>query len=218
MISKLVPGKYALGAMAALEVGPSLTLQTGDDGTIKIDPQDLFSVSHSIPVAPFGAFTISVGAKGALDGVLQCGGSGCPSELNAHAYYVPGILVSYNTNKEPRKIDLGYAAYSDIQNDFAGVTGLTLTPSIIPYTELRYDLGLPIKNWSLFDASIGYENPISATFCVDAQGNCPGGESKSVSVTASGYATAHVGFLEFLTSNFGWDGEYEVYSVTKSVL
>ena len=97
---------------------------------------------------------------------------------------------------------------------------ISVTPTITPYVTGTYGIFVPrsywiIGGWSLFDVSLGYENPLSATFCADAANNCEGGAATSVKLNSKGFITTHAGILESITSALSWDGKFQVYDVSK---
>jgi hypothetical protein len=221
-LAKLVPGKYSLAMLVGLEAGPSLTINLGEGGTINVPSTNLFNTQFSVP-GPFGfdRFAVDLGANAALTAELKCKEGACPDKLNAHAYLVPGVLLTWNTNGDPKGIQLGYNYYPDVDySDFTKLTGVSVTPTVTPYVTGTYGIFFPrdywiIGGWSLFDVSLGYENPVSATFCADTANQCEGGTSTSVKLNSKGFVTTHVGVLESLTSILSWDGKFQVYDVSK---
>ena len=105
--AKLNPGKWSLAALGAVETGPSLTLKLGQGGTINVPRQNLVDWGFSTP-GPLGIdrVALGLGVDGELTAQLACGVSNCPDKLNAHAYVVPGVLLTYNTQAKPRGVGL----------------------------------------------------------------------------------------------------------------
>lgn len=167
-LAKLVPGKYSLAMLVALEAGPSLTLNLGKGGTINIPSKNLFDVQFSAP-GPFG-----------ID------------------HYYPDVNVS----------------------ELTALTGISITPTLTPFVTGTYGIFFPrnywlIGGWSLFDLSLGYQNPVSATFCADSAMACENGKATSVKLDSKGFITTHAGILESITSALSWDGKYQVYDVSQ---
>ncbi len=218
-LAKLVPGDWSLAMLAGLETGPSVTVNLGEGGTINIPEKDLFNYQFFTP-GPLGidTFAIDVGANGELSATLI----GASDQLTAHAYMVPGMLFTYNTQADPNGVELGFNAYADIDySDFTKITGVSITPTLTPYVTASYGVFAPDAYWligglSLFKLSLGYENPVSLTICADTTGACANNSNSSLTLDTEGYVTAHAGILESLTSAMTWDGRYQVYDVSET--
>lgn len=219
--NKLRPGKWSLAALAAVETGPALTVGLGKDGTINVPRTNLLQWDFSTP-GPLGVDTVALGlgVDGEVKAQLACGVSVCPDKLNAHAYLVPGMLVTYNTQAKPGGVGIGFNWYPDLDYaDFAKVTGASVTATVTPYATLSYGIFTPdswwlVGGWSLFKLGVGYENPLSATFAAGQTSGQSGGAS--LTLGAQGFITTHAGLLEALTSKLSWDNQLQVLDVTKT--
>jgi hypothetical protein len=225
-LAKLVPGKWSVATLVALQAGPSLTVNLSGPGTISVPDQNLFNYQYTMP-GPLGidTFAIDVGANAKLDLVLN--GAEDKDKLNAHAYMVPGMLFTYNANNKPRGIQLGFGAYPDVDySDFADLTGFKVTPTLTPYVTASYGLFLAdsiplVGGWSLFKLSLGYENPVAVTVCADTAKSCPTatdptGSDLSLTLDAEGFITASAGILDSVTSLLTWTGTFQVYDITET--
>lgn len=210
---KLSPGKWSVAFFSGVQTGPALTVTLGEGGTISSGEVNLFEYEYSVP-GPLGfdRFGLGVGADGELSAQLQCAGGGtCPEELNAHAYFVPGMLFTYNTQSKPNGVSLGFNYNTDIDYaDFASISGVSVTATLTPYADVSYGIWVPesywfIGGWSLFKLGVGYENPVAATLTANQGG-------VSFGVTSEGYVTTHAGILESLTAALSWDNSIQVYT------
>jgi hypothetical protein len=222
--SKLVPGKWSMAMLIGLQTGPSLTLNFDSPGTISVPDTNLFNYQYWTP-GPLGfdSFAIDVGANASLD--VKLNGAEDKDSLNAHAYMVPGMLFTYNTQSKPKGVQLGFSAYPDLDaSDFTSLTGVTVTPTLTPYVTASYGIMVPdttplIGGWSLFKISLGYENPVSASVCADYKAQCPTataetGSNLSLTLDSEGYITASAGLLDGVTDKLTWSGKYQVYDVS----
>jgi len=215
--AKLNPGKWSLAALGAVETGPSLTLKLGQGGTINVPRQNLVDWGFSTP-GPLGIdrVALGLGVDGELTAQLACGVSNCPDKLNAHAYVVPGVLLTYNTQAKPRGVGLGFGWYPDLEySDFTKVTGASVAATLTPYATLSYGIFTPkgwwlIGGWSLFKLGVGYENPLTTTIAAGQ------GLSASLALGSQGFITTHAGILESLTSKLSWDNRFQVYDVNST--
>jgi hypothetical protein len=213
IINKFIPGKWSVAMVVAIEAGPHVKMNLADGGTINTPTYDLFSLSQWYPT-PFGVFTFDEGVKADLQVALQSNGEAAVSP-EAHAYVVPGMLWTYNTVADPKGMNFGFTAYTDVYETFSELDGIDITPTVTPYVTAGYGLSLPnripiIGGWSLFDLSLGYENPIATTFGVSKQ------EGTHIIMDAEGYITTHAGILDGLTQALSWTNKYKVYDITKA--
>ena len=219
--SKLRPGKWSVAALAAVETGPSLTVGLGEDGTINAPRSNLLKWDFSTP-GPLGVdrVALGLGVDGEARAQLFCGTTSCPDKLNAHAYLVPGMLVTYNTQAKPGGVGIGFGWYPDLDySDFTKVSGVNVTAVLTPYATLTYGIFTPdswwlVGGWSLFKLGVGYENPLSATF---AAGQTSGqSRGASLGIGAQGFFTTHAGILESLTSKLSWDNRFKLFEIEKT--
>ena len=216
--SKLAPGKWSMSVLAAVETGPALTVNLGEDGAVIHAPRtNLLNWDYSTP-GPLlvDRFALGLGVDGEFGVGVQCGDAACPEKLEAHAYLVPGVLFAYNTQSKPSGVGLGANWYPDLSySDFAKVTGASLTATLTPYATMDYGIFAPdgwwlIGGWSLFKLGVGYENPLSATVAAGV------GAPVSMTIGAAGYLTTHAGILEAVTSKLSWDNSINLYDVQKT--
>ncbi|MCW1957077.1 MAG: Ig-like domain-containing protein, partial [Mycobacterium sp.] len=209
---KLSPGKWSFAALTAVETGPALTLNLGEGGTISTPTENLFDYQYSIP-GPLGfdRLGLGVGVDGALSAQILCNGGGtCPDQLNAHAYLVPGVLVTYNTQSQPKTVSLGFNYYPDLNySDFASVSGVSVTTTLTPYVNVSYGIWIPesvwiVGGWSLFKLGVGYENPVATTVSADLV------DGASLNLNSQGFLTTHAGILESVTAALTWDNTFQV--------
>lgn len=213
--SKLAPGKWSMSVLAAVETGPALTVNLGEDGAVIHAPRtNLLDWDYSTP-GPLlvDRFALGLGVDGEFGVGVQCGDAACPEKLEAHAYLVPGVLFAYNTQSKPSGVGLGANWYPDLSySDFAKVTGASLSATLTPYATMDYGIFAPdgwwlIGGWSLFKLGVGYENPLSATVAAGV------GAPVSMTIGAAGYLTTHAGILEAVTSKLSWDNSINLYDV-----
>lgn len=208
----MLPGAYTIAMVVALETGPSLKVNLQADGSINSPVVDLVSFQQYYPTA-FGAFALDEGVNAQLTATLE----GVPEsgQLNAHAYMVPGMLFTFNTEENPGWVELGFNAYPDVDySDFMNLTGISVTPTVTPYVTATYGFFLPddlplVGGLSLFDVALGYENPMSATIAVTES------DGASLTLDAQGYITAHAGILDTLTDWLTWEDRFQVYDISE---
>jgi hypothetical protein len=219
--AKLSPGKWSFAALAAVETGPALTVGLGEGGTINAERSNLLKWDFSTP-GPLGVdrVALGLGVDGEVQAQLFCGAASCPDKLNAHAYLVPGMLLSYNTLAKPGGVGIGFGYYADVDySDFTKVSGVSVTAILTPYATLSYGIFTPdswwlIGGWSLFKLGVGYENPLSATVSAGQTTGQSGGAS--VNIGSQGYFTTHAGILESLTSKLSWDNQFKLFEVSQT--
>jgi hypothetical protein len=98
---------------------------------------------------------------------------------------------------------------------------------VTPYITGSYGIFTPqdtpiVGELSIFDISLGYDNPVGATFCV---GTCPDqgpnedttitGNPVGILVDSAGYLVPHAGILDSITQLLTWDGRIQVYDAQK---
>jgi hypothetical protein len=206
ILSKLSPGNYSVSAFSALSTGPSVTvnLQPGPDGTLVAGDWSL-SKQWAGDNWSIGLGLISDVSAGLINST---------DTLNAHAYIVPGLLATYNTNSSSGT-QFAFDWAPDI--DYTGFVdaGLTVTANTTPYVTANYTVPAPdslrfLRKKPMLNVTMGYENPLTATVSAGA------GNAVSLTLGASGTVTASVGVLGGLTSALDWKTTQQLYEVTKT--
>ena len=87
--------EYAGGFLLALPTGPSVKVDLAGSATKPFSSGDIELGEVGGPV---GAFTVSAKVTARLDVTLDLPDDFDKDALSAHAYFVPGLLVTYNTN------------------------------------------------------------------------------------------------------------------------
>lgn len=176
---KFKPGNWSIGAMAAVKIGPSITVRLGPAGQIYGPEKDIpFFDFYTPGPLGFDSFVVESGVK--LSTSLILNGAEKPS-VKVYAYTVPGAVFTYNSAGAPGRFQIGVNNYLDINAaDLYNITGISITATANPYLNLTYGIQVDNKipvvgGWSLFKLGAGYENPVSATFCLDAKSNCTAG-------------------------------------------
>ncbi|MCW1957842.1 MAG: discoidin domain-containing protein, partial [Mycobacterium sp.] len=220
---KFKPGQWSLGVLVAAEIGPSLTMQ----GQVTAPEKDLSLASISTP-GPLGSdsFTLSAGAKLGADVTLN----GLPegkSSVTAYAYAVPGMLFTYNTEGAQGEVQVAFNYYLDADaSEFKALSGATANAYLTPYINLMYGIVMPqaiplVGGWSLFSITGGFENPITASLCVDGSNSCPTanadtGAGASFTVGSSGSLTFSAGLLDGITSALTYEKKVPLYQIPNS--
>lgn len=234
---KFQPGKYSVAIMLAVQAGPSVEVNLPAGGTISSGEVTLFSAEPLYEPTPYGIFAVNVGAKASLEATVYAGDE--PAVKNvAYAYYNTGVLFLWNTNcpnssgtgsiKCANRTKIAANAYPELKN-FDPLTGLAVKPTVTPYITGSYGLFTPadtplIGSFSIFDLTLSYENPVSATFC--ALGTCPASPitnnvdmtAPSVLLNSSGFLKPRAAFLPSITKKLTWEGRVQVYSATSQCL
>jgi hypothetical protein len=184
-LDKFKSGKWTFGALLAAELGPSLQINLGPNGSLASPEWDK-SFSFSTP-GPLGvdSLTATAGIKLGLSATLNGLPGNGKFNPTAHAYGVPGMLLAYNTQGAPGEFQAEMNWYWDVDaSDFKDVSGISVTGTLTPYVNLMYGIVTPptwgwFGGWSLFDVTAGYENPAYLTLCVDTKQQCPGDGANS---------------------------------------
>ncbi len=222
-LDKIAPSNWSFGLLAAAGVGPSIEITLGDEGVLQGPQKDLIN-KEWFGVTPYGSYAFDIGAN--LGASLTLNGLQQKSTVGAYAWIFGGMLGTFNTAGSPGEFQFGFDWYPDISaSDFKDLSGATATVTLKPYANLLYGLFLPkslpvVGGWSLFELSTGYENPVSASLCVDAKSSCPtaegsgsSGATASVTIGAKGLWTAHAGALEKWTEKLTYDMKVPLYEV-----
>ena len=192
--ARMSASNYSFGALLAAELGASLGINTGTGGSVAGLEKDipLLEVSKLLPYGTVQVNSgIKVGANLTLNGVSDNATGATSSNanpktfLNAYAYLVPGMLLTYNTAGAPGELQFGTNSYIDFSaNDFKDITGATATLTMAPYINLLYGLTVPdgvplVGGWSFIDVGAGVSAPVTATLCLDSKNQCPTGGTGS---------------------------------------
>ena len=213
------PSRYSLGVLIATEIGPSIRVQQ------KFElPEKDFQLASLYSPGPLGFDSFILGAGAKLGGDVSLNGLGDKTSAAAYAYAVPGMLVTYNTAGAQEKVQIAFNYYLDANaSDFKAISGATVNAKLTPYVNLLYGILIPPKvplvgGWSLFTVGGGFENPITASLCVDASSSCPTADKKtgataSLTLGSSGALTFHAGLLDGITSALSYDKEIPLYQI-----
>ena len=178
-LPKFKPGNWSIGALAAVKMGPSVTVKLGPEGQIYGPEKDVPLFDFYSP-GPLGIDSFSLNSGLKLSSSLTLGGAEKPS-VKVYAYTVPGTVFTYNSAGAPGRMQIGVNNYLDFSAaDLYNISGISITATATPYLNLTYGILVPestpvIGGWSLFKLGAGYENPISATACADTGGWCTAG-------------------------------------------
>jgi hypothetical protein len=151
-------------------------------------------------------------------------GLGDKTTVSAYAYAVPGMLFTYNTQGAQGKVQVAFNYYLDANaSEFKSITGATASATLTPYVKLLYGILLPpdiplVGGWSLFSVSGGFENPITASLCVDGASSCPTADAKdgataSLTFGSSGALTFRAGLLDGITSALSYEKRVPLYQI-----
>ena len=131
--------------------------------------------------------------------------------LSAHAYFVPGVLMTFNTNAFSG-IQFGFSNYTDTDfQDFQALEGVVVKPEITPTVTGTYGLLIPkstpiIGGFSLAEASLGYTNPVNVTLTLKK------GQDPDLVFGSSGTLSYGVGILKSLTDSLSFGDDLDVYN------
>jgi hypothetical protein len=199
--------------LAAFEAGPSVTL----NNTSATFTQSFTGPQTGIyEPTEIGTFAVNVGFNAAMNETV-----GLTNVTNpvAYAYYIPGLLYTWNVNGDRRSSSLSFNWYDDVGFDSNIGGTASITPSVTPYIEATYGLFTPpstpiIGEWSVFDLGLGYQNPVSFTLTGTVNPEDVTTSDVTMSVTSQGFITTKAGFLSNVTKLLTWTDKFQVYSVT----
>ena len=220
------PDQYSAAVMLAVQGGPSVSLNlsslTGADLPVNITDTLTGGVQYTdSQETEAGSFGETVGVTGSLtSGFVVNTLPGGPITL-AQAYYTPGLMITWNTEGNPGSLGMSYSAYSSTtyatEQDLASIFdtqiggNASLTATVTPSTSVSW--GLFYKDLSVFQLSVGYQNPISAGLTIPLNDF----SQTSLSLTSQGTLTASAALIPGITSHLSWSGSYPVYSVTDQI-
>ena len=209
---KLKLSKYSGGFLLALPTGPSVTVNLA--GSTKFTSGDISLVSKEyFKPTPYGVFSLNADVTARLDATLALPDDFTEDALSAHAYFVPGFLVTFNTNAF-QGLQFGFDWYKDIDfSDFTSIQGVTIVPTLTPSVTGSYGLFTPentpiIGKKTIASVNLGYENPVSLDLTL-AKGVDP-----SLTFNSTGTLTYGAGILQVLTDSLSFSDELEIYSYT----
>jgi len=192
---KIHSENWSFGLLAAAGGGASVNIDVGADPEASLwGPEKELAKTEKYELTPYGAFAVDAGVNLGANFTV----TGLPDKevVSAHAWVFGGMLGTFNTFAAPGKFNFGFNWYPDIDaSDFKDVTAASATVTLTPYANLNYGLFLPkdiplIGGWSFLKLSLGYENPLYATVCVDANKLCPAAGGSGV---ANFYGTINDG-------------------------
>lgn len=212
-LNKFRPSQYAAGALLALPTGPSLSLGlAGENGNFTWE-KTLVSGTAFYTVTPAGTVEVTAGVDAKLAVGLGLPDGFDKDALTAHAYYVPGMVLTINTGGNSG-VQTGFTAYPDVDfSDFTSLTGVTITPTLTPRVEGSWGLFTPsntpiIGKFSFGGITLDYQNPVALQFAVTK------GANPSLTLSSSGILGYGAGILPSITSALTFRDEFEIYSVT----
>ena len=206
---KLVLSEYAGVFMLALPTGPSVTI-SGVRDEFSTGEFPLGSFSKAFPVG-YGAFELSGDVTAEVTMNLDFAEGFDKDSLSAHAYFVPGVLMTFNTNAFSG-IQFGFSNYTDTDfQDFQALEGVVVKPEITPTVTGTYGLLIPkstpiIGGFSLAEASLGYTNPVNVTLTLKK------GQDPDLVFGSSGTLSYGVGILKSLTDSLSFGDDLDVYN------
>lgn len=216
---KFDPDLYSVGVVLGAEGGPSVFLNP--PGGLNVS--ETFNVTgpqfSDTDETEFGTFGVNMGINASVTGTIGLSEKPLkPLEL-AHAFYTPGLLYTWNTYDNAGMglnfaafPSLGFISEADVDKYFdpAGADA-TVGATVTPYVDLSYGLYTP-SSWpislDIFDLTIGYQNPVTATLTVPVTDP----SNSTLAVTSQGFITASAAFLPSITSSLSWKSKYQLYS------
>lgn len=216
VINKFKPGKFSVGMVTAIETGPKMTVAKGTfvgNGFESVPLETVVNIQPLYEPTPYGVFAIDLGLRAGIAASLPGLNDGGANGLTAYAYYVPGMMFTWNTNGNSKHGTLSYAGYSDVDyQDFIDAFngGLTITPVLEPYVTGSYGLFTPattplIGKFSVFSASLGYRNPIGLEMNIKPK------DKPSLTLNSKGYITTSVGFFDSVSKKLTWENDFQLY-------
>jgi len=231
---KLSTDKYSAGMLAALTLGPSVSLNVsvntlekdkndpGITDPITIKDWELLSKQLYYLPTEFGTFAIDGALTAGLTAQLNLASNFKPEgdwpKLTAAYYVTPGALLTYNTAGEDG-LGFGFNYYTQTKWDFDKITGVEISPNIKPELSLSYGLIFPqwvpyVGGKSLVKATVSVANPVALNLAIPKE--CLGGPDApgcELSVTAEvsgiwGYGWSAVDFLTDRFTNSTWSPAY----------
>jgi len=214
---KLNLNNYSGGFLLGLPTGPSVKLDVGTlDEPYSSGDIELFSKEFYKPT-PYGIFSLNADVQARLDVALKMPDDFDKDALRAHAYFVPGLLVTYNTDAFDG-LQFGYDWYLDTDfKDFEQIRGVSIVPSLTPTVTGTYGLFTPettpiIGKKTIASVNLGYTNPVKLTLDLEK------GQDPSLTFNSSGTLTYGAGILQVLTDSLSFNDELEIYNYTSDNL
>ncbi len=215
---KFNPTNWSFGVLAVLGGGIGAETTLGPDGSLYGVEEDLLKTEYYRPTL-WGAVAAEAGVK--LGANLTLNGLQGKSALGAYAYVYGGTLATFNTKGAPERFDFGFNWYPDINaSDFAEISGVSVTATVNPYANFSYGAFLPrnipiVGGWSFAKVSLGYENPLYATVCVDGRQSCPSAGGAGV---ANVYGVINNGNFNGDTPAKGLGDKGDILTVTQNAV
>lgn len=220
MWDKLDTDKFAAGVLLGITTGPSVNvvLAGRSDGQLNVAQADIATIPVGTISGTYGTIDLTAGVKGGITATLDLPDDitqqqWYKNKLTASYYWTPGMLLTFNTVNSSG-FGFGFDSYGPTLDyaDFASIQGLSISPSLTPYVELKWGLIVPasvpvINGKSLASIGIGYENPVAVNLDL-AKGKDP-----SLTLVSKGDVTFSAGLLGDLTSSLTYKTTVPVYEV-----
>lgn len=140
----------------------------------------------------------------------------------AWAYYIPGMMFTWNSSGNPDSLGMTYTAFSEtgyisgttLEDYFDPTVKATITATVTPSASVSYGLFTtsPI-DLSVFKLSLGFQNPITAVLTMPMNNL----SDTALSLSSQGFLTADAAFIPQITSDLTWKGKYQLYSVKDQI-
>lgn len=223
---KFSSDNYSAALMVAVQGGPSVWLNP--PGGLPTPPVIItdtwtggpYTVSDT-QETEIGSFKESVGISGSVTGTLTLNQLPLSPQLLAYAYYTPGLMITWNTAGNPGSLSATYSGYAStgyasadilqqlFDTQVAGTASLSAT--VTPSASVAY--GLFYDDLDLFDLSLGYQNPITATLTIPLSDLT----DPTLSVTTTGSLVASASVIPGITSALTWSDSYPLFTLTGQV-
>jgi hypothetical protein len=225
IIDKFIPGKYSVGVVTAVQVGPEVTVTYPKPLTGV--PPTLGPIKKNVPLShtwetEVGSFSLSTGAdisvSASFVGLVADDGdcsststsTSCTVDL-ASAGFTTGLLYTWNpytSEGNGGRMNMSFADFYGY--DVADFNYAVVTPTVSPYLQAEYGLFTPpstplIGKWSVFDLGVSYKNPITAPITID-------NGDVSMTVKSKGDIDTFAQFIPNVTKALSWKHQWQVYS------
>jgi hypothetical protein len=235
--SKFDLKNYAGAVLLALATGPSVKLNLAGAKPFEKEAE-LLSTSYSFG-SPYGTFELSASVKAKVEGkldlperdktatqaaiqadptltddqkaaLLASYNSYLEKPLSAHAYFVPGLMITFNTDSFDG-LAFGYARYFDLNyDDFQKINGVEIKPTLTPSISGKYGLltpkGAPFGQRTVAAVNLGYQNPVGLDFVLKK------GADPSLKINSAGKLTYGAELLPDLTDALSFSDVLDIYN------